>query len=447
MPVNLNFRDLYPDEIEQPQPEADNDMGMDIDDEMGRNTGMDIDSIMQGTQDRGADNRQRGTQDKEADNEQEGTQSKQANNGPVAEVAILSQNGIYVISELASFSRLLNVPPDSMTRPCLEAYLAAAAVLSPTSQDLLEESSTSLVTLANRCKISERSHATAFFNYAMSVIIFRLSIQNAMAKDPTTYSTRSKVLIEIAPIAGTSVRNLELYVAEGAKLCLLAGAGSIYLLVLFACCLDKKQLKMLTGDMTARLASLIRCPKKVDDKVHTDDVLGNQLIEDIIPAIAVLRRKFPFTIPTMYQEKTQDLYKIGPGPLNCQDIIASDLLFDSIYYDCFVKGRKLEHWNTALSDIPADVPDEIPAKSTPFIISTNFDPNLDINTKINFSKGPDNLKERQKQTEKERSRAKTYAKRSRNLADFSAKVKEQVKSGHRLSLSDYTHLGFEIIQE
>ena len=52
-----------------------------------------------------------------------------------------------------------------------------------------------------------------------------------MTKNPEKYSTRSKVLAEIAPVAGTSIRNLELYVAEGAKLCLLAGAGqSLFML-------------------------------------------------------------------------------------------------------------------------------------------------------------------------------------------------------------------------
>ena len=61
--------------------------------------------------------------------------------------------------------------------------------------------------------------------------------------------------------------------------------------------------------------------------------MGDLVINDIIPAVGALRRRFPFTLPTMFDQQAQGVYDIQPGPLNCQDMLASDALFDSIYYE------------------------------------------------------------------------------------------------------------------
>ncbi|TFK59788.1 hypothetical protein BDN72DRAFT_864877, partial [Pluteus cervinus] len=202
--------------------------------------------------------------------------------GPVAETGLLSDHAIAMISELASFCQLLNTPTESLTMPAIEAYLTVSSVLCPTAEDLAEESASSLVLLAHRCYMREREHASVFFNYAISVILFRLSIQNTMTKNPKKYPHRSKIFTELSPLVGKSTKMLERYAAEGAKLCLLAGAGPYV-------------------------------------KEPLGDPQGDQIIDDIIPAIGKLRKKFSFTIPTMYEDQTQRYYSLPSGPLDCQD--------------------------------------------------------------------------------------------------------------------------------
>lgn len=103
---------------------------------------------------------------------------------------------------------------------------------------------------------------------------------------------------------------------------LLFFSGSLYLLMLIACCKLKSRICSLTGDMVPRLASLIRHPTK-------DTVSGRQVINSIIPSLTNLRDAFHLSFSTMFSYQMLHDYNLS-SDFNAANLEKSDNFFDSL---------------------------------------------------------------------------------------------------------------------
>ncbi|KAF8881508.1 hypothetical protein CPB84DRAFT_1751168 [Gymnopilus junonius] len=116
-------------------------------------------------------------------------------------------------------------------------------------------------------------------------------------------------------VTGYSESTLARYIDDGGKFCLLAGAGgfllsnlvkagmieldsiqgSVYLLVILAAAGMKTKIRCIAMDMILRLHHAIRRPLEGE----TEEV-GKAVIEDLIPAISMLREQFDVRFKTMF---------------------------------------------------------------------------------------------------------------------------------------------------
>jgi len=156
-----------------------------------------------------------------------------------------------------------------------------------------------------------------------------------------------------------SSRTLARYVSDAAKFCLLAGGGvfffskkfqhfiddyvgSVFILAIAAAADTRSMIRnYLTHDIVIRINYLLRCPnsgKCRPSKQLTclsneflDHVLGKLIMEDIIPVIDILRRKYRATFSSMFNQEL--LFSRGVIPeVEAGDLLRSDEFFDSITY-------------------------------------------------------------------------------------------------------------------
>ncbi|TFK57805.1 hypothetical protein BDN72DRAFT_782845 [Pluteus cervinus] len=59
---------------------------------------------------------------------------------------------------------------------------------------------------------------------------------------------------------------------------------------------------------------------------------GKDVIDTLIPAVALLRSQYPYFMNTLYKEPTLAHFKL-PSIIDCADLITSDSLFDTIGYE------------------------------------------------------------------------------------------------------------------
>lgn len=141
-----------------------------------------------------------------------------------------------------------------------------------------------------------------------------------------------------------SVRTIHRHYNAGAKLAMIAGAGSVYLLIILACARIKTRLLKLSGTMISAMAKLIRRPDgqllfpltllgfEYSSKV-TDTAAGRMIRTTIIPAVALLRAKYPISFDVLFTESFIAAGTPASSSLDCTDIAGSDYLFDSFYYE------------------------------------------------------------------------------------------------------------------
>ena len=118
--------------------------------------------------------------------------------------------------------------------------------------------------------------------------------------------------------------------------------GSVFILAIAAAADTRSTIRnYLTHDVVIRINYLLRCPnsgKCPPSKQLTrlsneflDHVLGKLIIEDIIPVIDILRRKYRATFSSMFNQEL--LFSRGVIPeVEAGDLLRSDEFFDSITY-------------------------------------------------------------------------------------------------------------------
>ncbi|TFK59405.1 hypothetical protein BDN72DRAFT_905877 [Pluteus cervinus] len=201
-----------------------------------------------------------------------------------------------------------------------------------------------LAKVAHDCYAIEQMENFLRFMYMIKIITFRVGVHNEAAHNG---QSRQSVLKELqkkgeSVLSALSISTLERYIVEASKACLLLGAGSIYFVAMFAWAATKAELSGLTSTDAIRLAALIRCP---DDSTH-----GKLIQESVIPGVDYLRRRYSFSLPSLYTELNRWCFDC-PQIVDCTNIFATDALMDSLDYDSFVKGRDWEAWAPCLTPL------------------------------------------------------------------------------------------------
>ncbi|KAF8899533.1 hypothetical protein CPB84DRAFT_1747880 [Gymnopilus junonius] len=198
----------------------------------------------------------------------------------------------------------------------------------------------SLANLATRCYYAEQATAVTEFVYMLCCIQFcLLLIQIAH------YMGEHKTDVLKHLVTGYSESTLARYIDDGGKFCLLAGAGSVYLLVILAAAGMKTKIRCIAMDMILCLHHAIR--RLLEGE--TEEV-GKAVIEDLIPAISMLREQFDVQFKTMFSMTLLLEERTLPNLL-ASNLVKSDKFFDSITFNAIVMPRDMTKWGPCLKQL------------------------------------------------------------------------------------------------
>ena len=189
------------------------------------------------------------------------------------------------------------------------------------------------------------------------IVSLEFSLMNCLSSTCDTMK-RKKMPVLQAIKSRKCPRTLARYISDGAKFCLLAGGGKIlesltkfhyliayflasfFILVIASSANLRSKIRGLTHDMILRINYLLRCPNprmfrffiyEIPTKPFPEEPLGKLVIQDIIPAISVLRQQFRFLFSTIFSQEL--LFSKGVIPeVEAGDFLRSDQFFDSITY-------------------------------------------------------------------------------------------------------------------
>ena len=301
---------------------------------------------------------------------------------PEPEKQILSSPGYYFVVDLALACRkfLRNVPGEE--NPISQIF---EFVKTPGALQLDRNNSSarigsvmaidSLENIATRCVMTEKNSTVMDFVFMINAIqlrckvirsFFLLYIPGLTCSDHSSKSSichangwkKTPVLESIKGVK--SPRTLARYVSDAAKFCLLAGGGvffsksphfhrciddfigTLFILAIAAAADTRSTIRnYLTHDIVLRINYLLRSPnpgrcqysnqvtRSLND--FLDHTLGKLVIQDIIPAIDLLRHRFRTTFSSMFYQEL--LYSHGVIPdVEAGDLQRSDEFFNSITY-------------------------------------------------------------------------------------------------------------------
>ncbi|KIM44289.1 hypothetical protein M413DRAFT_25716 [Hebeloma cylindrosporum] len=384
----------------------------------------------------------------------------------------------HFISTISTTSRdIVAAPTSSTVQAVLDSLQRNTLLHSPeTAMD-----KDSLATLAGRCALADQATQAADLVYMLSCIALRAKVISISWQTSTPKTTILK-RIKWAP---KHWKTLERYVSDGGKYTLFAGAGSIFFLVIIAAAGLQGKIRKLTHDVVMRLQHLIRCP---DPNIP----LGKAMMNDIIPAIAALRKNNRITFISLFNNNL--LLSHGTPPdIEASDFTKSDEFFDSLTFNAIIKKRAYLTWKSCFKTLPPslnphdvssmqaclysttffagdsedrsslpqpqpqqavisqvdldmqelDTPNFASERNSVHIINTSFDHEHEFNKKLGFP--PKNKKKRHRYTQKERGYVE-HATKCTSLEDFQEKIVSQLSSGSKSNRREYIKLLHKILE-
>ncbi|KAF9037979.1 hypothetical protein BJ165DRAFT_1531881 [Panaeolus papilionaceus] len=206
--------------------------------------------------------------------------------------------------------------------------------------------------LVRRCYMAKQGSNLCVFNYMISTMCLSIYVQR---RQQMTQDSEEAILKQAAiqtPTGVLSSRTMRRYFGDGQRCIIMAGAGTMLLLALIACHEQSSGISFfkLTHDALMRISHLIRAP--------IEDEKGMQVIDYIIPAIALLRKQHRLKFGTYFEEGM--LIPSGVrGELDISsDLSDSDRFFNSFLPNTMIPPRCHRVWAPCL--IPVDNGDAFP---------------------------------------------------------------------------------------
>ncbi|PPQ79776.1 hypothetical protein CVT26_012365 [Gymnopilus dilepis] len=310
-----------------------------------------------------------------------------------------------------------------------------------------------------------------------AAIYNQLSIFNYNAENGRPLDSPIPPEIQYKNLKSTASR----YYSDGTKCAAFIGGGSFYILILMSAGRFRPNMRSLKGPMATRIAKLLKVP--------TDQPAGRLIKNNVIPAVAHLRQKYPLKFNMIFPRPFLDgLMHDGckilekERTLDLTDLRQSDAICDWFIVNDYGKYRDDEAWapalvrieterwsldalnqllevpftgNTAIPPIlarhvpeegaiaiPAPLWDSIPNIDGLVTINTAFNPKLKANQKVDYHGA--SREDRFQLTEKERHLA-ARAKVPKDFKDFSDKLKEMLKTGKRTKKTQFLRLDTKLL--
>ncbi|KAJ2925970.1 hypothetical protein H1R20_g11129, partial [Candolleomyces eurysporus] len=200
--------------------------------------------------------------------------------------------------------------------------------------------------LALNCHENDVLESTLVFQGLLNAMEFAANVQICMNDTQETKKSTIFIRLQSESQGKLDKQWLNRYYSLGLKASMLAGAGSVYFLVLIAVARLRTTLSGLSGSAVCELAKALRYP----------DVspIGTKIKNSIIPAVSWCRDKYPIAGDLVFS----DSYTIPGGRRGAQldvvNISETDQFFDSLGYNAPVKPRDSTSWVSFTEPISAD---------------------------------------------------------------------------------------------
>ncbi|KAJ3966093.1 hypothetical protein EV361DRAFT_954396 [Lentinula raphanica] len=201
----------------------------------------------------------------------------------------------------------------------------------------------SLKNLALRCSHSKNMDVFATFCRMLNELMFAAKVNSIIHAQQRAFPSKTpsiKGIVNNLKQEGFSKRELGTWMSSGTRWARVAGAGSIYSLILIA----EKRLSYRWGREVSSAAL---------NQISSSPLVALALVQDaLIPTIVKLQKAIAFTIPVLFSFNTREIYRL-PSVINIAQIEETDWYFDLFYYRIAVNvPRSKELWKEVLEFRP-----------------------------------------------------------------------------------------------
>ncbi|KAF9458319.1 hypothetical protein BDZ94DRAFT_1333489 [Collybia nuda] len=217
-----------------------------------------------------------------------------------------------------------------------------------------------IVAIAHRCKKCDETQKAMAFVSILNYINFTFKAEVLQHAQSLPNATRV-LEEEFKDLTDSfSFTTLQKWLSNGAKMAFLAGAGSIYLLMLIAHAGKKTAILDCSAGSLYNFASIICFPRR-------DNLFGILVQDTLIPSIACLRMRLPCTFSMVFPAKFLLDWNIS-GHLTCHNLQSSDIFFDTLAQNGFVSKWCPESWHTCYAPVPSSISSSLTEMSRALVV-------------------------------------------------------------------------------
>ncbi|KAF6743154.1 hypothetical protein DFP72DRAFT_1101957 [Ephemerocybe angulata] len=186
-----------------------------------------------------------------------------------------------------------------------------------------------LVSIVGSIVDAEILDAIAQLIYWVNAMHFAAQIMRQMIADEMGKIGHAKVGVPL----------LQRYYYDGTVVAMMAAAGSMYLVIVMACCRVRQDIRALNGEFFGRIARELRAP-------HRNSPFYRVIVTQIIPGIAHLMKVAPLTMSRL----APNAFMVAEGKLDidCTDMEESDTFFKNFALNDHLNPRDKVIWAPAM---------------------------------------------------------------------------------------------------
>ncbi|KAJ3963494.1 hypothetical protein EV361DRAFT_956974, partial [Lentinula raphanica] len=210
--------------------------------------------------------------------------------------------------------------------------------------------SESLKNLALRCSHSKNMDVFATFCRMLNELMFAAKVNSVIHAQQRAFPSKTpsiKGILETLKQEGFTEKELGIWMSSGTRWARIAGAASIYTLILIA----EKRLSYRWGREISSTTLVEACHQM---RSPSNKVTHALVCEGLIPTILKLQKAIAFTIPVLFSYNTREIYRL-PTVMNIAQVEETDWYFDLFYYRIAVNvPRNLALWKEVMEFVPKD---------------------------------------------------------------------------------------------
>ncbi|KAJ3832077.1 hypothetical protein F5878DRAFT_647089, partial [Lentinula raphanica] len=210
--------------------------------------------------------------------------------------------------------------------------------------------SESLKNLALRCSRSKNMDVFATFCRMLNKLMFAAKVNSIIHAQQRAFPSKTpsiKGIVNTLKQDGFSEKELGIWMSAGTRWARIAGAASIYALILIA----EKRLSYRWGREMSSAAVVEACHQM---RSPSNQVILSLVKDGLIPIITELQKAIAFTIPVLFSYTTREIYSL-PSVMNIAQVEQTDWYFDLFYYRIAVNvPRNQALWKDVIDFVPSE---------------------------------------------------------------------------------------------